>query len=451
MSPSGSEEPLGLWCDLGLLSQAAIAFVHDRHQTPSHFEFSISTLPAHRNYLIFAGLETLLRRLDRYGFASEQIEYLRHHPAFAAVPLLWFEHLSKLRFEGDVTSMPEGTIFWAPAPVLRITAPFDVGSLISSLVMGTLTRQIAVASKVSRLLTAVSGRMLIEAAVGHANNPSDALSITRAAYLAGTLTTTNSQAARLLKLPTHSLMHDAWSMLCQNESEVCHQNSSAFGTMNIPIIYSPESLHRVRRSITSGASLQAICIDNIDLHAFSIEARRMLDQAGRKHAKIIASGQLNEEKIARLIEQGSPIDGFAVGTSLATQDDSPILKSVYKLVAHQSSDGNWKPVSNNIVGKRSYPWAKQVMRRCNDDGSFAEDLITKVDEETSGEPLLTQVMKDGKHCIRLPSLEECRDYCMMQRVRLPEELLELLPAKHAYPVHYSEALENDMKRLSHST
>ena len=50
-------------------------------------------------------------------------------------------------------------------------------------------------------------------------------------------------------------------------------------------------------------------------------------------AVIVASGDLDEQRIARLVAAGAPIDRWGVGTDLGTSRDSPAVGGVYKLVA----------------------------------------------------------------------------------------------------------------------
>ena len=46
----------------------------------------------------------------------------------------------------------------------------------------------------------------------------------------------------------------------------------------------------------------------------------------------MVSGDLDEDRIARLVASGAPVDGFGVGTELITTRDAPALAMVYKLV-----------------------------------------------------------------------------------------------------------------------
>ena len=74
-----------------------------------------------------------------------------------------------------------------------------------------------------------------------------------------------------------------------------------------------------------------IRLDSGDLAYLSIEARKILDDAGFPKASILASNDLDEHIIASLKQQGAKIAVWGVGTKLATAYDQPALGGVYKL------------------------------------------------------------------------------------------------------------------------
>ena len=90
---------------------------------------------------------------------------------------------------------------------------------------------------------------------------------------------------------------------------------------------------KVAKELGDKINFIGIRLDSGDIAYLSKEARRMLDEAGFKDAKIIASNDLDEQTIMSLKSQGAKVDSWGVGTKLITGYDQPALGAVYKLVA----------------------------------------------------------------------------------------------------------------------
>ena len=99
-----------------------------------------------------------------------------------------------------------------------------------------------------------------------------------------------------------------------------------------PRVYG-ESRGSPRRS-ADAFRVHAIRLDSEPLPELAREARAILDAAGLEQVEIIASGGLDETRIAEIIADGAPIDGFGVGTRASTSADSPTFDAVYKLAAY---------------------------------------------------------------------------------------------------------------------
>lgn len=155
----------------------------------------------------------------------------------------------------------------------------------------------------------------------------------------------------------------------------------------------------------------------------------------------MVSGDLDEERIARLVESGAPVDGFGVGTELITSRDAPAMAMVYKLV-ELDGQGRYKLSPS----KKTYPMAKQVFRRRDAEGLFAGDHVTRADETADGEPLLVPIVRGGRLVQPLPTLQEIRARCRDQLAALPRRLRPL-DARPDYPITYSDSLEEDARRL----
>src|SRR5947209_4511421 len=84
------------------------------------FELFVRHLPPNRRFLIACGLDAALAYLDSLAFTPSAIERLRALERFDEVFLTW---LGSLRFTGEVWAMPEGEVFFAGEPFVRVTAP----------------------------------------------------------------------------------------------------------------------------------------------------------------------------------------------------------------------------------------------------------------------------------------------------------------------------------------
>jgi nicotinate phosphoribosyltransferase len=207
-----------------------------------------------------------------------------------------------------------------------------------------------------------------------------------------------------------------------------------------------DTVQGVKNAMASGSPMQAVRLDSGDLGQLSKKVRRILDAAGRKDVQIVASGDLNEYRIAELLAAGSPIDVFGVGTELVTSRDEPTLGTVYKLVEQQTGAGTVGRFKLS-PDKATYPFAKQVYRQTTADGRFAGDVIARSTEPSHGEPLLVPVMRNGQLISPLPSLRESQQRFLAQREWLPDALRSL--GQFApYPVRVSDELERALHQMA---
>ena len=180
------------------------------------FEFFVRELPAHRNFLMAAGLEQVVEYLKSVGFTDEERAWLastgRFTPGFV-------EALADLRFTGDVDAMPEGTIFFPDEPILRIVGPMPEAQFVESRVMNLLHYQTMVASKAARCVIAARGRGLVDFGFRRAHGADAGLLSARASWLAGFSGTATTEAGRAFDIPVHGTM--AHSYVQAHTDEMC--------------------------------------------------------------------------------------------------------------------------------------------------------------------------------------------------------------------------------------
>ena len=61
----------------------------------------------------------------------------------------FFTYLLKLRFSGDVWALPEGTVFFANEPIMRVTAPIIEAQIVETFLLSTINIQTLIATKAS--------------------------------------------------------------------------------------------------------------------------------------------------------------------------------------------------------------------------------------------------------------------------------------------------------------
>jgi nicotinate phosphoribosyltransferase len=405
------------------------------------FELFFRKMPANRAFMVFAGLEQAVGDLMRLAFSAEQIEAIRGWPAFRGIDRSILDTLARLRFEGDVWAIPEGTVVFPGETLVRVTAPLAQAQWVETYLVTALAYPTLVASKAARVTLAAKGRALYEFGARRGHGPHAGFLAARAAYLAGFDGTSHVEAARLLGIPASGTMAHSWVQSFDSEPEAFQAFARVFGGSTTLLIDTYDTIEGARHAAAVEGPIQAVRIDSGDLDDLSRRSRAILDRSGRADVKIMASGDLDEYRIARLVEAGAPIDGFGVGTELITSRDAPAMGMVYKLV---ELDGRGK--FKLSPGKKTYPMAKQVFRRRDAAGQFVGDHVTRADESAEGEPLLVPIIRAGRLASRLPSLETIRQRCLGQLAALPRRLVPL-DASPDYPITYSDALEADARRL----
>ncbi len=96
------------------------------------FTLSVGKLPQERNFLLAAGLCTVLDYLENLRFDQAALELPLHS---AALQPQFIESLRKFRFTGEVYALPEGTPFFADEPILEVVAPLPECQFIETYLM----------------------------------------------------------------------------------------------------------------------------------------------------------------------------------------------------------------------------------------------------------------------------------------------------------------------------
>jgi nicotinate phosphoribosyltransferase len=385
----------GLLTDLYELTMAAGYHAAGKQRERATFELAVRRLPRDREFVIAAGLEQALDYLANLRFTTEEIDYLRGLPQFQRVQPEFFEILEGFRFAGDVWAVPEGIAVNAGEPIMLVQGSLIEAQIPETYLLSTVTFQTLIATKAARLVDAAGGRPVIEFGTRRAHTPEAGVLGARAAYIGGCAGTSNTEAGFRFGIPVMGTAAHSWVLSFACEQEAFRQLQELLGPYTVHLVDTYDTLEGTRRAAALGEPLWGIRLDSGDLDALSRQAREILDAAGLKEAKIMASGDLDEHRIRALVNAGAPIDSFGVGTELAVSADAPAMGSVYKLV-----DLNGRPAAKHSEGKHTLPGVKQIFRFPDRDvvGLAAEPC------PNGAEPLLQLVMKGGRLVGERPAL-----------------------------------------------
>jgi nicotinate phosphoribosyltransferase len=402
------------------------------------FELFVRKLPARRGFLMAAGLEQALKFLEDLRFSSEEIEWLKSTGRFSARTLAY---LADLRFTGDVHAMPEGTLFFANEPILRVTAPLPEAQLVEARLINIVHFQSLIASKAARMVLAAPGKLLVDFGVRRAHGAEAGLMAARASYLAGFSGTATVLAAKLFDIPLFGTMAHSYIEAHDSEAVAFERFARARPEGLVFLIDTYDTEVAARKVVAlapklkaAGISIRGVRLDSGDMIALSKSVRHILDEGGLADVTIFASGGLDEDQLMAMAKANAPIDGFGIGTSLTTSSDAPALDCAYKIQEYAGL-----PRRKYAAGKATWPGRKQVWRRYGPDGRMAGDTLSVESDEQQGERLIRPVMQAGTRVSASPSLGELRAHAALELERLPGPLRELRPGA-TYPVEFGPAL-----------
>jgi nicotinate phosphoribosyltransferase len=439
-------EHSGLLTDLYELTMAA-GYMQTGFDGRATFELFVRHLPQRRNYLVAAGLQQALEFLENVHFTPAEIDYLRRHRVFRHVRDEFFTYLAKFRFTGDVWAMPEGTLLFAGEPMLRVTAPIIEGQILETYLLATMSYQTMVASKAARLVIAAKGRQIVDFGARRAHGSEASLLAARAAAIGGCEGTSNVLAGQQFGMNTYGTQAHSWVMAHEGEAEAFRKFLDAFPEDAVLVLDTYDVHKALAEIISIGRKPAGVRLDSGDLARDSRWVRRELDRAGWNDVKVFASGDLDELKIAALLAKGAAIDAFGVGTALATPGDAPHLNLIYKLVEVERG-GKTREAAKLTRAKATYPGRKQVYRYSTASGEFKNDRIALESEpvEKGGEPLLIEVMRDGRRTAPAEPVNILRERCLQGLARLPQRYRQINRAV-AYPVRYTKALHASLEKV----
>ncbi|GAB3543759.1 nicotinate phosphoribosyltransferase [Spirosoma fluminis] len=433
-------------------------------------------------FTVACGLSNVIGYVNNFGLSKKDLRYLETLTGNDGQPMFeagFIEYLATLKLTCDIDAIPEGTVVFPNEPLVRVRGPILQCQLLETPLLNLVNFESLIATKAARLRLVAENDTLLEFGLRRAQGVDGGMTASRAAYIGGCDATSNVLAGKLYDIPIRGTHAHSWVMSFENEQTAFNTYADVLPNNVTLLVDTYDTLQGVRHAIETGKRLReqghklsGIRLDSGDLAYLSIEARKLLDEAGFTDTAIVASNDLDETIINSLKQQGAKINIWGVGTKLVTAYDQPALGGVYKLAAFRNdktAGWDYKMKLSEQAVKTSTPGIQQV-RRYRDERGYLADMIydqsntpgegalgatdtTMIDPldftrrrrftaEQAYEDLLVPVFQDGKCVYDSPDIHTVR-------ARVQTQLSQLHPGvkrfvnPHTYPV----GLEKNLHEL----
>ncbi|WP_353721583.1 nicotinate phosphoribosyltransferase [Dyadobacter sp. 676] len=463
---------MSLLTDLYQLTMAYGYWKSGKAEQEAVFNLYFRKHPFAGGFTVAAGLCSVIEYLQDYRFNEEDLAYIGSLTGSDGNKLFddgFLEYLRKLELHCSIDAIPEGTVVFPNEPLLRIQGPILQCQLLETPLLNLINFQSLIATKAARMRLVAKDDVLLEFGLRRAQGPDGGVTASRAAYIGGFDATSNVLAGKFYDIPVKGTHAHSWVMSFDSELEAFETYAKHMPNNVTLLVDTYDSLNGVRHAVEVGKQLRAgghdlggIRLDSGDLAYLSIEARKILDEAGFEKTNIVASNDLDEYIMDSLKIQGAKINVWGIGTKLVTAYDQPALGGVFKLAAIRTESGEWDyklKLSEQAI-KVSTPGIQQV-RRFRDSNGFVSDMIFNTetpligkatmvdpydftknrsfDESVPYEDLLVPVFAKGQLIYKLPSVHETRQRVQDQLAHFYKGIKRFVNP-HTYPV----GLEKDL-------
>lgn len=403
-------------------------------------------------YLIASGLEQVIHFVRNLRFTDATLDWLAQS---GELDRDYLESLKDFRFDGSIYAVPEGALVFPNEPIINVTGRSRDVQLFETYLLCVMNFQTLIATKASRIVHAARGKPVFDFGARRAHGRDAGILAARASFIGGAGGTSLALAGRYFDIPYVGTMAHKFVMERPTEVDAFRDYANVFPHNTTLLIDTYNTLEGARNACVvahemeeRGTRLKAVRLDSGDLLLLSKKVRRILDAEGLNYVQIIASHDLDEFEINNLLEKDAPIDGFGVGTRLATganfnsvtgEGGPSALGGVFKSVER---DGI--PVGKLTLdepAKATLPGRKQIYRHTDPKGNYIKDSIMLWNEPLSdGEPLLIPIVKRGELVYNFPNLTDIQARTRTELTRLHKSHKTLTDAK-PYPVEIHPVLK----------
>jgi len=434
--------------------------MHEKQVQFDHFFRGYPDYGSHQaGYCICAGLEWVVDWMEKSRFGEAERDYLAAQTSRSGDGLFQKEFLDWLSKEGDFSGITldavgEGRVVHPDVPLTVVTGPLAMAQVLETPLLNQINYQTLVATKASRILESARGGMLLEFGLRRAQERG-ANAGARAALVGGASFTSNVALSRMMDLPAkgthgHSMVQlflalgaeeiDAFRAYAEVYPDDCLLLVDTIDTLQSGVPNAIRVFEELRRK---GHEPMGIRLDSGDLAYLSIQAARMLDEAGFPETGIVLSNNLDELVVWQIVTQISEeaprygVDAdrlirrlsYGVGTRLISSWGEPALGGVYKLVAVKDKN-RWKPAikRTETAEKTTNPGEKKVWRIYDSRGKATADLIGLAEESLDGvDPLVLVHPEDAARRRTIPAASISGTEELLERVWAGGRLLRPHP------------------------
>jgi nicotinate phosphoribosyltransferase len=358
-------------------------------------------------------------------------------------------------------AIPEGRVVHPNVPLTVVQGPLAMAQILETSLLNHLNYQILIATKAARIREIGRGQVMMEFGLRRAQDRGGSAGA-RAALIGGADFSSNVGISAVLGYPpkgthAHSMVQlfislgmgelDAFRAYANLYPDDCMLLVDTVDTLESGV---PNAIRVFEELRSKGHQPVGIRLDSGDLAYLSIQAARLLDEAGFPDASIVLSNNLDEMVIWQIITQIGEeaqrygVDAqklihrlvYGVGTRLITSWGEPALGGVYKLVA-VCREGAWVPAIkiSESPAKTPNPGNKNVWRIYDRRGIATADVLSLQEEDLHSmetlnmhhptdhtkfrslnragiskiEALLEEIYHEGRLLIDLPDIEMMRE------------------------------------------
>ncbi len=473
--------------DLYQLTMSQSYFDSGQNGLRGTFELFFRKLPFGGGYAVFCGRNAIENFLDniensiinfdnlvkKYGFAKNAKDYFKK----AGFSNGFIEYLLTGLVDDikalEIKTVEEGEIVYPHTPMVQVTGKMIPMQILETPLLQMVNSQSIIATKAARIKNSARDRLVADFGLRRAHNPN----LTYAAMVGGCDATSNVIAGVEMGVSiTGTIAHSfimSYGAGSKAELKAFKDYIKSFPDDYSLLVDTFDIKTGIENAIkvadeNNGRGFKAIRIDSGDICYWAVTAREMLDKAGYKNVKIVASNDLDEYVIESLDNQAHldynydrvPVDAFGIGTRLITAYDNPALGAVYKLVEINKPDKTPVIKVSGNKEKITIPFKKDLYRVINSKGEYIMDYMTVADEkEIQGR--ITACHKDHEELhteldlkeFRLEPLLKPLSYTPFKEINVQEKLKNLpkwhkrLKNPHYYKVGLSKKLFDLRQKL----